>query len=161
MSLNTYPANPFPPSTDQMDADTLEAEVNQLKSGLINLDGLVNCKIGVFGTFKSASSSDNVQYVKFTVPSNNYMTLNGFLFSRYGVYGVMVRTGASGTVFETTITPIIEATGNTASISYTDNDVTIDLGQTWATATLILVQPSTTNSPNVIKNLAVTYLSPT
>lgn len=37
MSLNTYPANPFPPSTDQMDADALEAEVSQLKSGLTNV----------------------------------------------------------------------------------------------------------------------------
>lgn len=43
--LNTYPCNPFPPSTDQMDADTLEAnvskletDVDQLKSGLTNVD---------------------------------------------------------------------------------------------------------------------------
>lgn len=37
MGLNTYPSNPFPPSTDRMDADTLEAEVNELKSGLTNV----------------------------------------------------------------------------------------------------------------------------
>lgn len=38
MGLNTYPSNPFPPSTDRMDADALEAEVSQLKSGLTNYE---------------------------------------------------------------------------------------------------------------------------
>lgn len=48
MGLNTYPANPFPPSTDQMDADTLEAEVSklnsdvsELKSGLTNYENVI------------------------------------------------------------------------------------------------------------------------
>lgn len=49
MGLNTYPCNPFPPSTDQMDADTLEAnvsklesDVDQLKSGLTNVEAAIN-----------------------------------------------------------------------------------------------------------------------
>lgn len=45
MGLNTYPSNPFPPSTDRMDADALETEVSklnndvsELKSGLTNYE---------------------------------------------------------------------------------------------------------------------------
>ena len=45
MGLNTYPSNPFPPSTDRMDAGTLESEVSklnndvsELKSGLTNYE---------------------------------------------------------------------------------------------------------------------------
>ena len=48
MGLNTYPSNPFPPSTDRMDADALETEVSKLntdvsglKSDLTNLNSAV------------------------------------------------------------------------------------------------------------------------
>lgn len=37
MGLNTYPSNPFPPSTDRMDADALETEVIELKSEVAGL----------------------------------------------------------------------------------------------------------------------------
>lgn len=54
MGLNTYPSNPFPPSTDRMDADVLEAEVNklgsdvdQLKSGLTNYENQNNLNLEV------------------------------------------------------------------------------------------------------------------
>ena len=49
MGLNTYPSNPFPPSTDRMDADALETEVSKLnndvsslRSGLTNVAQTVN-----------------------------------------------------------------------------------------------------------------------
>lgn len=47
MSLNTYPANPFPPSTNQMDADALETEVSQIKSGLTNYENQNNINLEV------------------------------------------------------------------------------------------------------------------
>lgn len=56
MGLNTYPSNPFPPSTDRMDVDALETEVSklnndvsELKSGLTNLDNEVNGVSGAIG----------------------------------------------------------------------------------------------------------------
>ena len=78
MSINTYPANPFPPSTDQMDADTLEAEVSQLRSGLTNVYN------NAFMYIAANPNSDGRTY---------YIDLSGYTFRNMRT-GVLVMKGS-------------------------------------------------------------------
>lgn len=102
MNLNTYPCNPFPPSTDQMDADTLEAnvskletDVDQLKSGLTDLNNyhrLISVS-GTTGTLKDKINSLALAWTALTneekarsylVYDNGILNAQNFSQSRYG-----------------------------------------------------------------------------
>ena len=81
MGLNTYPSNPFPPSTDRMDADALEAEVSQLKSGLTNYQTQNNLNlevpdrknlfIGIYGANSTTVYSPVKPSTKYTISTKS------------------------------------------------------------------------------------------
>ena len=143
---------------DDFSATTIGAELNEINSNILSLSGLLSKHIGIFATGETLSSSSSIKFIKFTVPSYNHLTLHGIVFSRYGAHSIMIRNGSGGDTFAADMEPLIETEGLTASISYSGNDVTINLGEPWNVATLVLVQPYFSNSLNAIENISVTFL---
>lgn len=122
MSLNTYPCNPFPPSTDQMDADTLEAnvskletDVDQLKSGLTNYQAQNDLNLEV------PNRKNILAYTLESLKSGNTQgTWSGNDYTREGVV-FSVATDASGNV--ASITADGQATSDNAIMFLYNGDM--------------------------------------
>lgn len=162
MGFNTYPSNPFPPSTDRMDADALETEVSELKKGLTNkqdktdntLTTTAKTVIGAINELDSdlstisqtVSGLSDIKVLKLSTRDNaqtKHVKMNG----RGAGLLIVEQNQRDSSVYAVTVSATGTATftklaGYALAIdSTTSSDVTIDLNS-WS----LLLILSTTNS---------------
>lgn len=168
--FNTLPANPFPPSTEQMNkgdntelnnkVQELETSVDELKSGLINLDLYASADYKVWNSRSSISSGQSYSNIHIKLPSRQHIVvIGGFIISRFGLYAVHCTAQLVDDVFqvvESNINPVIANIYVTPSISHSGDTITVSDAQ-WDKFSLILFSPGTNVQPNVTSQIEVTY----
>lgn len=134
MGLNTYPSNPFPPSTDRMDADALEAEVNQLKSGLTNLNSdILTLQSGKLNVIKKETGSGKTFTITFPTHSSRVYAL---LFGRFGYQQSKLSIAVISHATENEA--FIMCLGDeTATVSCTGHVVTVTTSAAYATVDVV------------------------
>ena len=137
MGLNTYPSNPFPPSTDRMDADVLEAEVSklnndvsELKSGLTNVNTTLENMPMKQWQKNTSGSAENVTFT-FSSGVNRYAGLL-FCINNSGVSAIFA------VAYKEDIEPILTRLAGSDAVTpsiNSDGSITVGL-YAWSTAIL-------------------------